>query len=287
MYIYICLYLCWLQDWCLHHPSPLMVWCKESRSAACQLQVLHCVPCCVCLVKSASVESFVFFCQSAGLHVLGQCYQVIYVSRVPWLRMAVTDPEPDGGPGGGLGEFKFLNGLCILMLLLLLALLALFLSHRGSKLGCSTRLAAVQTWLHAYKTLSLALCKVDWALLLRQATMSLCMFPGLWPEPPSSLAANAKACSVGVLIWPQAHLAMSNLASWWLSARLAAVQTWLQSYKTLESLIAGHTCMTHSCKLDCLQQLLPAGLKCLLIATFWVATFWPRPRPACALPSVA
>ena len=56
--------------------------------------------------------------------------------------MAVTDPEPDGGPGGGLGEFKFLNGLflsgcIILMLLLLLALLALFVSHRGSKLGCS------------------------------------------------------------------------------------------------------------------------------------------------------
>ena len=65
------------------------------------------------------------------------------------------------------------------MLLLLLALLALFVSHRGSRLGCSARLAAVQTWLHAYKT--------------------------------------------------------------------------------LENLIAGHTCMTHSCKLDCLQDMLPFG----------------------------
>ena len=41
-----------------------------------QLQVLHCVPCCVCLVKSASVESFVFFCHqvvslSVYIYMLG------------------------------------------------------------------------------------------------------------------------------------------------------------------------------------------------------------------------
>ena len=44
---------------------------KGSRSAAWSIASVA--------VKSASVESFVFFCQSAGLHVLGQCIVCLVV----------------------------------------------------------------------------------------------------------------------------------------------------------------------------------------------------------------
>ena len=71
VYIYICLYLCWLQDWCKVDGT------EESRSAGLhvlgQLQVLHCVPCCLCLVKSACVETCVLL-SSSGLSLCVYIY---------------------------------------------------------------------------------------------------------------------------------------------------------------------------------------------------------------------
>ena len=75
IYIYICLYLCWLQDWCKVDGT------EESRSAGLHvLGQLHCVPCCLCLVKSACVELCVLL-SSSGLS-LSLCIYIYTWCRI-------------------------------------------------------------------------------------------------------------------------------------------------------------------------------------------------------------
>ena len=124
IYISICIYLCWLQGW---SSSPLMV----QRKQVCCFANCKCCIVFNCLVKSASVH-ICFLLLSSGLslyiHIYiyglsaGQCRPGPVklrqaLSRPAWQKDSASDSLVAiftrlrmADTGGGLGEFKFLNG---------------------------------------------------------------------------------------------------------------------------------------------------------------------------------
>ena len=89
----------YIYTWCrigsfiLQNGAKLMAKTMQVCWPACAWPV-HCVPCCVCLVKSASVESFVFFCHqvvslSVYIYMLG-AGSVLHPAE--WCKVDGKDP---------------------------------------------------------------------------------------------------------------------------------------------------------------------------------------------------
>ena len=97
IYIYICL----LQDWCL---LITLGWCKVDGKDPSGLhvlcQVLHCVPCCVCLVKSASVDSVIKTSLSLSVELcfllLSRVSLSLYIYIYACCRIGVSSSPLDG-----------------------------------------------------------------------------------------------------------------------------------------------------------------------------------------------